>query len=129
MARNSGRLDAIREAKEERLHQLELRAAREGTAAPPEVVTEIEDLRRQLAPVQAVTLAPVSDSTLDALNAYGRLEATMRAVLSLTADVAELKKDVKDDKAERINRQHRVDLLFAVLFCLTLALGVLALVR
>lgn len=129
MARSSDRLNDIREAKEERLHHLELRAAREGTSTPPEVLTEIEDLRRELAPVQAVTMSPVSDSTLDALNAYGRLEATMRAVMSLTADVAELKKDVKDDRSERFARQHRVDLLFVAMFAALILLGTLVLVR
>jgi hypothetical protein len=129
MARNSDRLDAIREAKEERLHHLELRAAREGANTPAEVAIEIDDLRRELAPVQAVTLSPVSDNTLDALNAYGRLEATMRAVMSLTADVAELKTDNKTDRAQRIERQHRVDLLLVGLFCAVVALGVLQLVR
>jgi len=129
MARSSDRLDAIREASEERLYQLELQAARMGTSTPPEVAIEIEDIRRKLAPVQAVTQPPVSDNTLDALNAYGRLEATMRAVLSLTADVAELKSDARADRSERAARQHRVDLLFVAMFGALLVLGTLVLVR
>jgi hypothetical protein len=43
--------------------------------------------------------------------------------------VAELKTDNKTDRAQRIERQHRVDLLLVGLFCAVVALGVLQLVR
>lgn len=48
----------ILEAKRRRLDELELRAARLGYSTPPEVATEIADLRRELAEAEA----PASDA-------------------------------------------------------------------
>lgn len=128
MPRDSQQLDEIQEAKERRLHHLELRQAREGNDTPPEVLIEIDDIRRQLAPVQAVTNTPVSDSTLDAMTAYGRLEATMRAVMTLTADVSELKSAFARNEENRVNRQHSVDMKMLALFFTMLFLAILVIV-
>jgi len=49
-------------AKQRRLEQLELRAARQGIATPPEISTEIQDLRREIAAVAPATVAESHDS-------------------------------------------------------------------
>ena len=57
--------------KRRRLDQLELRAARAGINTPPEVVTEIQDLRSELAAAAPATVAESHDILSDAI---GRLE-------------------------------------------------------
>ena len=49
--------DEITEARRRRLHELELRAERQGYQTPPEVANEIADIRHKLAGIEDATMA------------------------------------------------------------------------
>lgn len=51
----------ILNAKQKRLEQLELRAARAGINTPPEVTVEIDDLRKEIAAAAPATIAESHD--------------------------------------------------------------------
>jgi hypothetical protein len=51
--RQLGELDERRDAHKSRLQLLELQAARAGNSAPPEVLTEIADIKTKLVPIDA----------------------------------------------------------------------------
>src|SRR5687767_9174166 len=75
---NPSHVRKLAEAQKRRLEVLELQAAELGNAAPPHIVTEIEDLRSQL---RGEMLAePISDEE--------RYRSVMRAVMLLSEQVA-----------------------------------------
>jgi hypothetical protein len=70
----------IADARRRRLEALELQAAELGISTPPQIATEIADLRRDLAGVAAPPLEPISEQE--------RYQSTMRAVMLLSQQLA-----------------------------------------
>lgn len=111
MRANERHLDAVREAKQQRLEALEIQQATYGIDTPPHVINEIDELRRELAGVHAITTSPLSDETLRAMSDYGQLRATLVTVMGLVADMRDLKDAVADISKDSIEWRHRAQLI------------------
>lgn len=89
----------LRSAHEARLRVLRLRAARAGNDAPPEVLTEIEDIERKLLhlaeTVQTVAQSPIAPDVADALGPIGRHQLTMSHIMRLDGDLIACKRELE----------------------------------
>src|SRR5689334_12379222 len=83
-------LDAIREARQERLNELELQAARFGYRTPPEVANEIRQLKADLGLVEAVGQPDVSEEILQLLRRVAQRRSTVALLLEVEVSVRSL---------------------------------------
>jgi hypothetical protein len=88
-------LDAIREARQERLNELELQAARFGYRTPPEIANEIRQLKADLGLVEAVGQPDVSEELLQLLGRFAQRRATDDLVLRMQQSIREIERSVQ----------------------------------
>lgn len=87
------RLDEIRTAHEERLAVLRVQAAREGRNTPPEIVTEIRQIEKDLRLANGIDDA--SETMLDLLGRFAQRRATDSLVLQIQADMRDLQRSMR----------------------------------
>lgn len=93
-----------------RLAKLELRAARLGNDAPPEVTTEIEEIAAKLRALETVKTLEARGSVPEDIGAANRINimlATVEQVATVKAEIKAEIKDVKDD-LEKGNENQRI---------------------
>ncbi len=88
-------LSAIKEAREARLNELILQEARKGYNTPPEVRTEIKQLRADLGLANAVGQEDVSEEMLQLLGRFAQRRATDTVVLELQIDVRDMSRSLR----------------------------------
>lgn len=88
----------LRTAHEARLRVLQLRAARQGDSTPPEVLTEIDEIRAKLRALaetlEAAAQSPISSDIADAIGPVARYQLTMSHIMRLDGDISDLRKDL-----------------------------------
>lgn len=88
------RLDEIRAAHEDRLAALRVLAAHGGRNTPPEVITEIRQIEKDLRLANGIDDA--SDTMLELLGRFAQRRATDGLVLDIQADLHDLQKSVRN---------------------------------
>ena len=87
-------LDELIQAHAERLHKLQLQAARFGADAPPHIVVEIERIDAELAQLKQAAAQPISAALVEELGPLGRYQLWMAHIMRLDTDIGRLRRDV-----------------------------------
>ena len=123
---------ALRQAHEARLRVLRLRAAREGAGAPPEVLTEIEDIEQTLAELdatmQTVRESPIAPDMVEALRPVERYQLLYSHIMRIDADMIHCQRELAG--VQRFLNQLRPWVIISAMFGATaLVLVLLVLIK
>lgn len=91
-------IDERRAALEERIRRRELQVAQFGVETPPHVQTDLDQARRDLAALDILAKPKISPQVLDAVPPNEREHAAIVAILSVNAELAELKRELRDER-------------------------------
>jgi hypothetical protein len=91
-------LEVIQQIKRRRLIELQKDQATMGRSTPPEIRTEIADLKRELGVVDPIIKGELSDDTLAALRQFGMPASLANAIQNFEGRLYDLKGDVRDLK-------------------------------
>jgi hypothetical protein len=91
-------LEVIQQIKRRRLLELQKDQATFGRSTPPEVRTEIADLKRELGVVDPIVRGELSNDTLAALRQFGMPASLANAIQNFEGRLWDLKNDVRDLK-------------------------------
>lgn len=115
-------LAKIRQAKIRRLETIEVQIATHGEAnAPPELLTEREDLRREIGIVGAVADGAIDDATRRLLRRYDQADLNLNVLTNLVQRVTQVEEWLTNDRTERARRQLYLNLWLGTMTILLLA--------
>jgi hypothetical protein len=115
-------LAKIRTAKLRRLEVIEVQIAQHGEAsAPAELLTEREDLRREVGIVGAVADGAMDDSTRKLLRRYDQADLNLSVLTNLVRRVTNMEEWLSSDRGERGRRQLYLNLWLGAITILLLA--------
>jgi hypothetical protein len=100
-------IDELRQTLERRIRRLQIQKAEYGLQVPPYVLEDLEQAERDLAGLTVVASPRISSEVVQAVPPNEREHATLTAILSLNADVAELKRELRDDRARDAEDRER----------------------
>lgn len=115
-------LAKIRQAKIRRLEGIELQIATHGeSSAPIELITERDDLRREVGIVGAVADGAMDDSTRKLLRRYDQADLNLNVMTNLVQRVTHMEEWLASDRGERGKRQLYLNLWLGAMTILLLA--------
>lgn len=110
-------LEDILRIKKRRLSQLDKQIARFGYSAPPEVVTERDELREEVArsqkAIDPIVKGELPDDIMAALRAYGVPASVNNALQLVEAALYELRKSLADHRVELHDMKDKVTAMVA----------------
>lgn len=115
-------LAKIRQVKIRRLEQIEIQVATHGEPnAPAELLTERDDLRREVGIVGAVADGAIDDSTRKLLRRYDQADLNLNVLTNLVQRVTRVEEWLTLDRSERGRRQLYLNLWLGAMTILLLA--------
>jgi hypothetical protein len=115
-------LAKIRQAKIRRLEHIEISIATAGdTHAPVELLTERDDLRREIGIVGAVADGNIDDATRKLLRRYDQGDLNLNVLTNLVQRVTHIEEWLSSDRPERARRQLYLNLWLGAMTILLLA--------
>lgn len=115
-------LAKIRQAKIRRLEHIELQIATHGEpTAPIELITERDDLRREVGIVGAVADGAIDDTTRKLLRRYDQADLNLNVMTNLVQRVTRIEEWTSADRGDRARRQLYLNLWLGAMTILLLA--------
>lgn len=115
-------LAKIRQAKIRRLEGIEIQIAQHGEShAPIELLTERDDLRREVGIVGAVADGAIDDSTRRLLRRYDQADLNINVMTNLVQRVTHMEEWLSSERGERARRQLYLNLWLGAMTILLLA--------
>lgn len=87
-------LDELIAAHSDRLRQLQLQAARQGSETPPHVVVEVERIERELAQLRQAAATVISEGLVEELGPMGRYQLWMSHIMRLDANIGRVERKI-----------------------------------
>ena len=82
-------------AHQQRLHLLQVKAAKFGNDVPVQILGEIEQIDKDLAQLKQAAAQPISPALVEELGPTGRYQLWMANIMRLDADIGQVRREVE----------------------------------